>query len=218
MHRCVHKRVHRVLVDVSVSVRKCVCTCSQVDSCTGTFAHVYVSMGVHECAQVCTGAQGAVHVGAHVCKYGCTQKCSRVFACGHTPSAHTCAQVSVHKRAQACTSAPVGVCAHVCVCWPAPCTLSSPHVRREHTHSTLRTPGEPPCKHTRVHSHRCPSAERIRRHPPPGAPRGGVGSHVSAVGGLAAAPPLPTDCAPPPIGDSASSTRWPSQPNCCSRS
>lgn len=116
MHRCVHKRVHRVLVDVSVSVRKCVCTCSQVDSCTGTFAHVYVSMGVHECAQVCTGAQGAVHVGAHVCKYGCTQKCSRVFACGHTPSAHTCAQVSVHKRAQACTSAPVGVCAHVCAC------------------------------------------------------------------------------------------------------
>lgn len=116
MHRCVHKRVHRVLVDVSVSVRKCVCTCSQVDSCAGTFTHVYVSMGVHECAQVCIGAQGAVHIGAHVCKYGCTQKCSRVFACGHTPSAHACAQVSVHKRAQACTSAPVGVCAHVCAC------------------------------------------------------------------------------------------------------
>lgn len=99
------------------------------------YGHIYTRVCEHECAQVCTGAQGAVHVGAHMCKYGCTQKCSHVFACGHTPSAHTCAEVSVHKRAQACTSAPVGVCAHVCVCWPAPCTLSSPHGRREHTHT-----------------------------------------------------------------------------------
>lgn len=166
-------------MDVSVSVRKCVCTCSQVDSCAGTFTHVYVSTGVHKCARRCSRVQVWMHAEVLTC----------VCVWSHTQ----CSRMCTSERAQACTSAPVGVCAHVCVCWPAPCTLSSPHVRREHTrtHSTLRTPGEPSCKHTRVRSHRCPSAERIRRHPPPGAPRGGVGSHVSAGGGVGG-------CAPPP--------------------
>lgn len=102
MHRCVHKRVHRVLVDVSVSVRKCVCTCSQVDSCTGTFAHVYVSTGVHKCARRCSRVQVWMHAEVLTC----------VCMWSHTQCSHMCTS----ERAQACTSAPVGVCAHVCAC------------------------------------------------------------------------------------------------------